>query len=135
MDSAGGRPRGREGQPRLHGSGEVDKRYDRSLRIGMYRLPQFRKEFKVAKPVRRAVAYVSGLGHFDMYLNGEKVGDHFLDPGWSKYEKEALYVPFDVTEYLRDGDNAVGVMLGNGFFNIPGASVISSCWPRTAHRD
>lgn len=105
--------------PGLHGSGEVDKRYDRNLRIGMYRLPQFRKEFKVAKPVRRAVAYVSGLGHFDMYLNGEKVGDHFLDPGWSKYEKEALYVPLDVTEYLRDGDNAVGVMLGNGFFNIP----------------
>lgn len=105
--------------PGLHGSGEVDKRYDRSLRIGMYRLPQFRKEFVVDKPVRRAVAYVSGLGHFDMFLNGEKVGDHFLDPGWTKYDKHALYVPLDVTEYLRAGENAVGVMLGNGFFNIP----------------
>lgn len=105
--------------PGLHGSGEVDKRYDRSLRIGLYRLPQFRKEFEVEKPVRRAVAYVSGLGHFDMYLNGEKVGDHFLDPGWTKYDKHALYVPFDVTEQLREGGNAVGVMLGNGFFNIP----------------
>ncbi len=105
--------------PGLHGSGEVDKRYDRSKRLGMYRLPQFRKEFAVDKPVRRAIAYVSGLGHFDMFINGEKAGDHFLDPGWTKYDKHALYVPLDVTEYLRTGENAVGVMLGNGFFNIP----------------
>ena len=42
-------------------------------KIGMYALPQFRKEFDVKKPLKRAIAYVSGLGHFDMFLNGEKV--------------------------------------------------------------
>lgn len=88
-------------------------------KTGMYRLPQFRKEFTVDKPLKHAVAYVSGLGHFDMFLNGEKVGNNFLDPGWTKYDRCALYVSFDITRRLREGGNAVGVMLGNGFFNIP----------------
>lgn len=85
----------------------------------MYRLPQFRKEFTVNKQIRQAVAYVSGLGHFDLFLNGSKVGNNFLDPGWTKYDKCALYVSFDITSQVQQGANAVGVMLGNGFFNIP----------------
>ncbi len=88
-------------------------------KIGMYRLPQFRKEFLVNKPIKQATAYISGLGHFDMYLNGDKVGDNFLDPGWTKYDKCALYVSFDITKQLKQGSNALGVMLGNGFYNIP----------------
>lgn len=88
-------------------------------KTGTYRLPQFRKEFAVNKQLKRAIAYVSGLGHFDMFLNGTKVGDNFLDPGWTKYDKCALYVSFDITGHLQQGNNAVGVMLGNGFFNIP----------------
>lgn len=88
-------------------------------KIGMYRLPQFRHEVDVTKAIRQATAYISGLGHFDLFLNGEKVGDHFLDPGWTKYDKCALYVSFDVTGQLKQGRNAVGVMLGNGFYNIP----------------
>lgn len=88
-------------------------------KTGMYRLPQFRKEFCVDKKVRRAIAFVSGLGHFDLFLNGKKVGDNFLDPGWTKYDTCALYVTFDITDQLQQGSNAVGVMLGNGFFNIP----------------
>ncbi len=87
--------------------------------IGLYRMPQFRKEISVGKTVSRAEAYVSGLGHFDFFLNGKKVGDNFLDPGWMKYDKEALYVTFDVTEELQQGKNVLGVMLGNGFYNIP----------------
>lgn len=88
--------------------------------VGRHVLPMFRKNFHVKEnPVEKAVAYVSGLGHFDFFLNGEKVGDHFLDPGWTKYDKEALYVAFDVTKLLREGENAIGVMLGNGFYNIP----------------
>lgn len=87
--------------------------------IGKYRLPQFRKEFTVEKPVRQAVASVAGLGHFELFLNGTKTGDHFLDPGWTKYDKCAQYVTFDITAQLKPGPNAVGVMLGNGFFNIP----------------
>jgi alpha-L-rhamnosidase len=82
-------------------------------------LPLLRKTFSVHKPVERATVFISGLGHFDMSINGKKVGDHFLDPGWTQYDKEALYVSFDVTPNLRDGDNAIGVMLGNGFYFMP----------------
>ncbi len=87
--------------------------------IGRYKLPQMRREFPVNKPVRRATAYVCGLGQFELFLNGAKTGDHFLDPAWTKFDKEAQYVSFDVTDRLKQGKNAVGVMLGNGFFNIP----------------
>jgi hypothetical protein len=84
-------------------------------------IPIFRKEFSIAdKPVKRAVAYICGLGQFEMSLNGKKVGDHFLDPGWTNYKKTCLYVPFDVTQSLRAGSNAVGVMLGNGMYNVAG---------------
>lgn len=102
----------------LHGLANVD-RILKGKKTGMYYLPQFRKEFAVQKTVKRAVAYVSGLGHFDMFLNGSKVDNHFLDPGWTKYDKCALYVSFDITAQLKQGQNAVGVMAGNGFFNIP----------------
>jgi hypothetical protein len=82
-------------------------------------LPQFRKDFKIGRPVKNAVAFISGLGQFEMSLNGEKVGDHFLDPGWTTYEKYSLYITFDITGQLRQGENTVGVMLGNGFYNVP----------------
>lgn len=88
-------------------------------KVGMYQLPQFRKAFSVSKKVKQALAYVTGLGHFDFFLNGKKVGNHFLDPGWTKYDKEALYVTFDITDDLKNGDNVLGMMLGNGFYNIP----------------
>ena len=84
----------------LHGLANVDREL-KGKKIGMYRLPQFRKEFTVQKPVKRATAYVSGLGHFDMFLNGEKVGNNFLDPGWTKYDKCALYVTFDLSGQLK----------------------------------
>ncbi|MCH5177550.1 MAG: family 78 glycoside hydrolase catalytic domain [Prevotellaceae bacterium] len=84
-----------------------------------YRLPLLRKAFFLPKPVQRATAYVCGLGHFDLFLNGKKVGNHFLDAGWTKYDVEALYVTFDVTHHLQQGSNAIGIMLGNGFHYIP----------------
>ncbi|HVW61818.1 MAG TPA: family 78 glycoside hydrolase catalytic domain [Puia sp.] len=82
-------------------------------------LPLLRKEFTIRKPLKKATAFISGLGHFEMNLNGEKVGDHFLDPGWVRYDQEAQYVPFDITTQVREGANAVGVMLGNGFYYVP----------------
>jgi alpha-L-rhamnosidase len=82
-------------------------------------LPLLRKTFTVSKPLKKATLYICGLGHFDMSVNGNKVGDHFLDPGWTTYDKQALYVPFDVTGNLVKGSNAIGVMLGNGFYFIP----------------
>lgn len=85
-----------------------------------YKMPMFRKAFRLRKKeIKQAYVYVCGLGHFDLFLNGKKVGDHFLDPGWTKYDKEALYVAFDVTDELCSGDNVLGVMLGNGFYNVP----------------
>jgi hypothetical protein len=87
--------------------------------IGCYRLPQLRKSFPIQKTVKLAVAFVAGLGHFDLFVNGEKAGNHFLDAGWTKYDKQALYVAFDLTGSVQTGDNVVAVTLGNGFYNIP----------------
>jgi len=82
-------------------------------------LPILRREFTIAKKVKKATAFVAGLGHFDFRLNGKKIGDHFLDAGWTQYEKTGLYVSFDITNQLKLGRNALGVMLGNGFYFIP----------------
>ena len=83
-------------------------------------LPLMRKEFSVNKEIKAATTYICGLGHFEMHLNGKKIGDHFLDPGWTNYSKHAQYVTFDITNELKKGENAIGVMLGNGFYYIPG---------------
>ncbi|WP_300598237.1 family 78 glycoside hydrolase catalytic domain [Niabella sp.] len=100
--------------PFAHGNGKKDwgKRPDV--------LPLLRKSFRVAKPVKQATAFISGLGHFEMHINGNKTGDHFLDPGWTQYSKHAQYVSFDITSQLQNGENVLGVMLGNGFYYIPG---------------
>ncbi|MDB5146402.1 MAG: Bacterial alpha-L-rhamnosidase [Mucilaginibacter sp.] len=82
-------------------------------------LPLMRKAFNVDGKLKKATLYLCGLGHFELSLNGKKVGDHFLDPGWTKYDKQALYVPFDITNQLIAGKNTIGVMLGNGFYYIP----------------
>lgn len=85
-------------------------------------LPLLRTGFTIRKPVRTATLFICGLGQFECSVNGQKVGDHFLDPGWTKYDKQALYVPFDLTAHLKEGDNAIGVMLGNGFYYVPPVS-------------
>jgi alpha-L-rhamnosidase len=79
--------------------------------------PMLRRAFTIAKPVRSARAYVAGLGYSELYLNGQKVSDHVLDPGFTAFDRRVLYVVHDVTKALAPGKNAVGVMLGNGFFN------------------
>jgi len=81
--------------------------------------PQFRKDIVVKKAVKNATAFVCGLGQFELRLNGNKVSDHFLDPGWTTYEKYSLYVPFDITKQLQQGNNTIGMMLGNGFYYLP----------------
>ncbi|WP_304062356.1 family 78 glycoside hydrolase catalytic domain [Pedobacter glucosidilyticus] len=87
--------------------------------VGSNVLPLFRRDFKVKKPLASAKLYISGLGHFEARINGEKQGDHFLDAGWVKYQDEALYVAFDVSKALKNGKNTLGVMLGNGFYYVP----------------
>ena len=83
-------------------------------------LPLLRTKATITKKIKTATAFICGLGHFEFSINGEKIGDHFLDPGWTKYDKEAQYVTFDITTSLRQGINAFGIMLGNGFYFIPG---------------
>ena len=91
---------------------------DHSLRSGP--LPIFRKEFVVAKPLRRAIALVSGVGFHELRINGQKVGDHVLAPAWSNFRATVYYETFDVTALLTNGPNAIGVLLGNGFYNVAG---------------
>jgi len=82
-------------------------------------MPIFRRSFVVDRPVRRAIICVCGLGQFELLLNGEKVGDNVMEPGWTNYRKTCLYVEYDVTGQLRTGENVVGAMLGNGMYNVP----------------
>lgn len=97
--------------------------------------PMFRKKFNIGKKVTGAVAYVTGLGYFELFLNGDKVGNDVLVPNQTNYGKrpylikenipvednfkeyKVMYLAYDVREKLRDGSNALGAMLGNGFFN------------------
>jgi len=85
------------------------------------RLPAryLRHDFSVEKKVRRATAHVCGLGLFELYLNGQKVSRDALSPALSEYEKRAFYLTFDATRQLKQGDNAVGVILGNGRYYAP----------------
>jgi len=78
--------------------------------------PQLRREFTLDKPVERARVYVSGLGYHELALNGDKVGDHVLDPAWVDFTERAFYVTHDVTSQLRRGTNAIGVAIGGGWF-------------------
>jgi len=89
-------------------------------------LPIFRKSFEIdlTKKIEHAVVHICGLGHFDLHLNGEKVGDHFIDPGWTNYRKTCLYVSFDLTDSLKSGENVFGVLLGNGMYNVSGGRYV-----------
>ncbi|MBS7635106.1 family 78 glycoside hydrolase catalytic domain, partial [Candidatus Bathyarchaeota archaeon] len=78
----------------------------------------FRKEFMLNEKVKRARAYVSGLGYYELRINGCKVGDRHLDPGWTDYGKIVLYTTYEVTGYLNGGRNTIGIMLGNGRYNV-----------------
>jgi alpha-L-rhamnosidase len=84
---------------------------------------QVRKEFSLdAKPVR-ARAYVAGLGYYELRINGRKVGDRVLDSPYTAYDKRVLYSTYDVTGLVHAGANAVGVMLGEGWFQSRAAIV------------
>jgi hypothetical protein len=79
-----------------------------------------RREFVVKPGLQRALANVCGLGQYELTLNGKKVGDDFLSPGWTKYDQTCLYDTRDITKNLRAGKNAVGIELGNGMYNVLG---------------
>ena len=97
--------------------------------------PMFSKKFTVEKEIEKAVVYVTGLGYFELFLNGEKVGDDVLVPNQTNYSKRpelsnrfiqlddnfkeyrVMYLAYNVKEKLKKGNNAIGGLLGNGFYN------------------
>jgi len=79
-----------------------------------------RREFSVKPGLKRALANICGLGQYEMTLDGKKVGDDFLSPGWTKYDKTCLYDTRDITADLKAGKNAFGIELGNGMYNVLG---------------
>lgn len=81
------------------------------------RMPLFRKEFNTSKKIVSARLYIAGLGYYEAFLNGKKINDHVLDPGWTTYKKQIQYVVHDVTPLMKSGANVMGVMLGNGWWN------------------
>ena len=85
-------------------------------------LPIFRKEFAVSKALARALISVCGLGQFELRVNGANVSDAVMEPSWTNYAKNCHYVTYDVTKALVQGNNAMGVLLGNGMYNVPTSS-------------
>lgn len=75
---------------------------------------------KPGKKIVEATAYVCGLGFYEFSLNGQKVGNSEFAPLWSDYDKTVYYNTYDVTEQLRRDENVVGILLGNGFYNVQG---------------
>jgi len=76
-----------------------------------------RREFAPAKSIRSARVFVSGLGFYELYVNGRKIGDQVNGPARTEYRHRVLYDAFDITDAVQDGANAIGLMLGNGWFN------------------
>lgn len=87
--------------------------------------PLLRMAIHIDRPVARGRVYICGLGYYELIINGKKVGDNLLDPATTYYHNDqpfklhsrVLYVTHDVTELIRRGENAVGVMLGNGWYS------------------
>lgn len=85
--------------------------------------PYFRKTFKTTKHILSARAYIVAVGLYELYINGKKIGDHRLDPMYTRFDRRNLYVTYDVTRDLQNGDNAIGVLLGNGWYNFQSIGV------------
>ena len=79
-----------------------------------------RREFKVKAGLTRALMHVSGLGYYELTVNGRKASEDLLAPGWTKYDRTCLYDTHDLTPLVHEGINAVGLLLGNGMYNVKG---------------
>ncbi|MEF2245233.1 family 78 glycoside hydrolase catalytic domain [Paenibacillus sp. IITD108] len=89
-----------------------------------YAAPYLRKAFTTIRPVKKAIVFVSGLGYYELFMNGIKIGDHVLDPGVTNYEKTVLYTAYDVTEAFVENSHTaatqthvIGMLLGRGRFS------------------
>jgi len=84
--------------------------------------PYFRKEFEAKKKIKKAQAYIAVGGLYELYVNGKRVGDHRLDPNYTRFDRRNLYLTHDITDLLGK-NNAVGVLLGNGWYNHQSTAV------------
>lgn len=91
--------------------------------INMKAAPYFRKAFSTSKKVLSARAYISAVGLYELYINGQKIGNHRLDPMYTRFDRRNLYVTYDVTANIQNGKNAIGVLLGNGWYNFQSQGV------------
>jgi alpha-L-rhamnosidase len=82
--------------------------------------PLLRREFLVKAALSRATIHVSGLGQYELFANGKKVGNDVLSPGWTKYDRTVLYDTRDLTPFLHPGPNAIGLVLGKGMYRVDG---------------
>lgn len=85
--------------------------------------PYFRKSFDATRKVVSARAYIAVAGLYELYINGNKVGDHSLDPMYTRFDRRTLYLAHDVTRLVKDGKNTLGVVLGNGWYNHQSTAV------------
>ncbi|MEH6405790.1 MAG: family 78 glycoside hydrolase catalytic domain [Leeuwenhoekiella sp.] len=81
--------------------------------------PMFRNDFKIDKKIESATAIITSHGLYQAFLNGKKIGDAYLTPGWTSYNKRLQYQMYDVTKLLQQGENAVGALLGSGWYRGP----------------
>lgn len=98
---------------RVRGDGRLNvwKPYDKIA------APMLRRDFQVKPSLKSARLYVTARGIYDFYINGERVGRDRFNPGWTDYRYRIMYNSYDVTSMLRSGDNAVGAMLGSGWYS------------------
>jgi len=85
--------------------------------------PYFRKTFTVHRNIKSARVYIAVAGLYELYLNGNKIGNHRLDPMYTRFDRRTLYVSYDVTRVLQNGENVIGVILGNGWYNHQSTAV------------
>ena len=85
--------------------------------------PLFRRRFNVNKNIIQARAYVTATGYYELFINGEKVSENRLDPGYTAFDKRMLFVTHDITHLLKQGENVAAAVLGNGWFNVQAEAV------------
>ncbi|MBX3256875.1 MAG: family 78 glycoside hydrolase catalytic domain [Chitinophagaceae bacterium] len=100
----------------LNGDDEIKDTVTEHRRLAARML---RKEFNIGKKIQRAYVYICGVGFYDMYMNGQLISDQLMSPALSGYNKRVLYSCFDVSARLKNGGNAIGIVLGNGRFFAP----------------
>ena len=85
--------------------------------------PYFRKTISIKKKIKSARAYTAVSGLYELYVNGVKIGDRILDPMFTRFDRRTLYTTLDITPQLKEGENAIGLTLGNGWYNLQSKAV------------